>query len=192
GGHIRITAVLFPNNTGSLDVVAATSETGFIPQISISVDEASVHGHGLAGRAYRSGRPALSNDVVCDETLNPWREHSIACGVGSTLAVPIVQRERSIGVFLFCFAAAGSITGEISALLERVVENVAFALERFAGAERQKEAERAQREAENKEAALHRMYIALCKTNEAMMRAGSREELYDLVCDAAVLGGHFT
>src|SRR3954453_18360825 len=80
GGHIRITAVLFPNNTGSLDVVAATSETGFIPQISISVDEASVHGHGLAGRAYRSGRPALSNDVVCDETLNPWREHSIACG----------------------------------------------------------------------------------------------------------------
>jgi diguanylate cyclase (GGDEF)-like protein len=192
GGHIRITAVLFPSDAGSLDVVAATSETGFIPQISISVDEASVHGHGLAGRAYRSGRPALSNDVVRDETLNPWREHSIACGVGSTLAVPIVQRERSIGVFLFCFAAAGSITGEISALLERVVENVAFALERFAGAERQKEAERAQREAENKEAALHRMYIALCKTNEAMMRAGSREELYDLVCDAAVLGGHFT
>jgi hypothetical protein len=35
GGHIRVTAILFPNNTGSLDVVAATSETGFIPQISI-------------------------------------------------------------------------------------------------------------------------------------------------------------
>ena len=29
GGHIRITAVLFPNNTGSLDVVAATSEDGW-------------------------------------------------------------------------------------------------------------------------------------------------------------------
>ncbi|WP_375157907.1 EAL domain-containing protein [Bradyrhizobium sp. RDT46] len=192
GGHIRITAALIPNDAGSLNVVAATSETGFIPQISISVDETSVHGHGLAGRAYRSGLAALSNDVVHDDTLKPWREHSIACGVGSTLAVPIVQREQSMGVFLFCFAAAGSITGEISALLERVVENVAFALERFEGAERQKEAERAQREAENKEAALHRMYIALCKTNEAMMRAGSREELYELVCEAAVLGGHFT
>ncbi len=192
GGHIRITAVLIPNDAGSLDVVAATSETGFIPQISISVDEASVHGHGLAGRAYRSGRPALSNDVVQDDTLKPWREHSIACGVGSTVAVPIIQRARSIGVFLFCFAAPDSITSEISALLERVVENVAFALERFEGVERQNRAELAQREAENKEAALHRMYIALCKTNEAMMRAGSREELYDLVCEAAVLGGHFT
>ena len=36
------------------------------------------------------------------------------------------------------------------------------------------------------------MYIALCKTNEAMMRAESRQELFDLVCEAAVLGGHFT
>lgn len=192
GGHIRITAVVVPNATGLLDVVAATSETGFIPQISISVDEASIHGHGLAGRAYRSGHPALSNDVVHDAALTPWREHSLACGVGATLAVPIVQRGRSIGLFLFCFAAAGSIRPELSALLERVVENVAFALERFEGAERQKAAERAQLEAENKEVALHRMYVALCKTNEAMMRAASREELYDLVCEAAVLGGHFT
>src|SRR3569833_3223560 len=109
GGHIRITAALIPNDAGSLNVVAATSETGFIPQISISVDAPSVHGHGLAGRAYRSGLAALSNDVVHDDTLKPWREHSIACGVGSTLAVPIVQREQSMGVFLFCFAAAGSI-----------------------------------------------------------------------------------
>jgi hypothetical protein len=130
--------------------------------------------------------------VVRDETLNPWREHSIACGVSSTLAVPIVQRSRSIGVFLFCFAAANSITNEISALLERVVENVAFALERFERAERQKEAECAQREAENKEAALHRMYIAFCKTNEGHDAGWVREELYDLVCEAAVLGGHFT
>ena len=192
GGHIRITATLIPNAVGSLEVVAATSQTGFIPQISISVDEASIHGHGLAGRAYRSGRPAISNDVIHDETLNPWREHSIACGVGATLAAPILQHGHAIGVFLFCFEIAGSITDEICALLERVVENVAFALEQFEGAERQKRAERAQLEAEGKEAELNRMYIALCQTNEAMMRAESRRELFDLVCEAAVLGGHFT
>jgi diguanylate cyclase (GGDEF)-like protein len=192
GGHIRITAVLVPNAIGSLDVVAATSQTGFIPQISISVDEASAHGHGLAGRAYRSGRSAVSNDVIHDETLKPWREHSIACGVGATLAVPIIQHGQKIGVFLFCFEVAGSITDETSALLERVVENVAFALERFEATEGQKRAERAQLDAEGKEAELNRMYIALCKTNEAMMRAESRQELFDLVCEAAVLGGHFT
>jgi diguanylate cyclase (GGDEF)-like protein len=192
GGHIRITAVLVPSAGQSLEVVAATSETGFIPHISISVDAASIHGHGLAGRAFRSRRPVVSNDVLHDETLKPWREHSIACGVGATLAVPIVQHEQSIGVFLFCFEAAGSITAETSSLLERVVENVAFALDRFEAAFRQERAERAQLEAESKEIALNRMYIALCKTNEAMMRAQSRQELFDLVCDASVLGGHFT
>ncbi|MGY8685730.1 EAL domain-containing protein [Bradyrhizobium sp. UFLA05-153] len=192
GGHIRITAVLMPDEIGSLHVRAATSQTGFIPQISISVDEASIHGHGLAGRACRSGCPVISNDVIRDETLKPWREHSIACGVGATLAVPLVQRGRSIVVFLFCFEEAGSITREISTLLERVVENVAFALERFEGTARQRRAERAQRQAESKEAELNRMYIALYKTNEAMMRAESRQELFDLVCEAAVLGGRFT
>jgi hypothetical protein len=95
-------------------------------------------------------------------------------------------------VFLFCFEAADSITAEISALLQRVVENVAYALERFDGTARQQQAELAQLEAEGKEAELNRMYVALCKTNEAMMRAESRQELFDLVCEAAVLGGHFT
>ena len=192
GGHIRITAVLIPNVSKSLEVVAATSETGFIPKINISVDDASVHGHGLAGRAFRSRRPVVSNDVLLDATLKPWREHSLACGVGATLAVPIIQQEQSIGVFLFCFESAGTITAEISSLLERVVENVAFALDRFEAAVRQERAEQAQHEAESKEIALNRMYIALCKTNEAMMRAESRQELFDLVCEAAVLGGHFT
>jgi diguanylate cyclase (GGDEF)-like protein len=192
GGHIRITAVLTPNANRSLEVAAATSEPGVIPQIRISVDEASIHGHGLAGRAFRSRRPIVSNDVLHDDTLKQWREHSLACGVAATLAVPIVQHEQSIGVFLFCFEAAGSITAEISSLLERVVENVAFALDRFEATVRQEKAEQAQHEAESKEIALNRMYIALCKTNEAMMRAESRQELFDLVCDAAVLGGHFT
>ena len=192
GGHIRITAVLVPSAGQSLNVVAATSETGFIRDINISVDAVSIHGHGLAGRAFRSRRPVVSNDVLHDETLKPWREHSIACGVGATLAVPVLQHEQSVGVFLFCFEAAGSITAEIGSLLGRVVENVAFALDRFEAAFRQERAEQAQLEAESKEIALNRMYIALCKTNEAMMRAQSRQELFDLVCDASVLGGHFT
>ena len=106
GGHIRLTAVLIPNADQSLEVVAATSETGFIPQVSISVDANSIHGHGLAGRAFRSAHPMISNDVIHDEALKPSREQSLACGIGATLAVPIVQHGQSIGVFLFCFQTA--------------------------------------------------------------------------------------
>jgi diguanylate cyclase (GGDEF)-like protein len=192
GGHIRIAAALVPDEHKSLEVVAATSETGFIPQVNISVDEASIHGHGLAGRAFRSGVPVVSNDVLQDESLKPWREHSIACGINATLAVPIVLGSESVGVFLFCFQTSDSITSEIISLLERIVQNVAFALDRFEGTERQKRAEKAQQKAESSEAELNRMYIALCKTNEAIMRAETRQEMFDLVCEAAVLGGRFT
>ena len=36
------------------------------------------------------------------------------------------------------------------------------------------------------------MLAALSATNEAIMRAKSREELYDLVCQASATGGKFT
>ena len=36
------------------------------------------------------------------------------------------------------------------------------------------------------------MFAALSATNEAIMRAQSRAELFELVCEAAVMGGKFT
>jgi len=36
------------------------------------------------------------------------------------------------------------------------------------------------------------MFTALCATNEAIMRAKTRPELFQRVCEAAVLGGSFT
>src|SRR6266542_625457 len=39
---------------------------------------------------------------------------------------------------------------------------------------------------------LTRMFAALSATNEAIMRAKSRTELFELVCEAAVVGGNFT
>src|SRR3984893_19549234 len=39
---------------------------------------------------------------------------------------------------------------------------------------------------------LTRMFAALNATNEAILRAKSRDELFELVCEAAVTGGRFT
>ena len=36
------------------------------------------------------------------------------------------------------------------------------------------------------------MFAALSATNEAIMRAKSRDELFELVCEAAANGGRFT
>src|SRR5258707_12198728 len=66
-----------------------------------------------------------------------------------------------------------------------MAENASFALDNFeranekAGTEEQKER-------------LTRMFAALSATNEAIMRAKSRHEMFELVCEAAADGGKFT
>ena len=79
----------------------------------------------------------------------------------------------------------GAFTDDLVELLARLAENVSFALDNFDRAE-----EKARTE-EQKER-LTRMFAALSATNEAIMRAKSRAELFELVCEAAANGGKFT
>ena len=145
GGKFRIAGVLLPNEDKSLRIVAAASESCAIPSPAISVDVRSTRGHGLAGVAFRTCRSCISNDVVNDERLKPWREDSVRDGIGATAAVPIVRDENSIGVFLFCAEQPGSITSQMVQLLERMVENVTFALYNFEKAEERSKSEEAER-----------------------------------------------
>ena len=86
---------------------------------------------------------------------------------------------------LFISSEKDTFTPEFAELLQRLADNVSFALENFDRAD-----EKARTE-EQKER-LTRMFAALSATNEAIMRAKSRAELFDLVCEAAANGGKFT
>ena len=68
--------------------------------------------------------------------------------------------------------------------MARIGENVSFALDNF---ERASEKARADAQKER----LGRMLAALSATNEAIVRATSRAELFELVCEAAAKGGRF-
>ena len=73
---------------------------------------------------------------------------------------------------------------EIIALLARIAENVSFALDNF-------ERANAKAKADEQKERLTRMFAALSATNEAIMRAKSRTEMFELVCAAAAQGGRF-
>ena len=184
GGKFKITGALLAEPDNSLRIVAATSENGVIPAPTISVDAKSKRGQGLAGIAFRTARACISNDVVNDERLRPWCEDNLRDGVGATVAVPILRAGTSIGVFLFCTAEAGSITEQIVTLLERMVENVSFALDNFEREDHRKRAERLSQR-------VSRVFAALSATNEAILRARSAAEMLQMVADAAVIGGKF-
>jgi len=155
-----------------------------IMQAPFSIDAGNVYGTGVCGRAFRTQRPAVNNDILNSTQGQPWHQTARETGVSACVAVPLIKAGESIGVLMFFVGKSWAADEEIVALMGRIGENVSFAVENF---ERANEKARADAQKER----LGRMLAALSATNEAIVRATSRTELFELVCEAAAKGGRF-
>src|SRR5262249_11244617 len=97
----------------------------------------------------------------------------------------LLKDGQSIGVLVYLARELNVFSPELVGLLQRLAKNLSFALDNFDRAEEKADADL-------KQERLARMFSALSATHEGIMRAKSRSELYELVCEAAVLGGDFT
>jgi diguanylate cyclase (GGDEF)-like protein len=169
-----------------LKPVAGTGE--IVEQITrarFSIDPENVYGTGVCGNAFRTQKPCINNDILNSVQGRPWQQTGRETGVVACVALPLIKAGKSVGVLMFFVGKSWAADEEIIALLARIAENVSFALDNLDRA-----AEKARTE-EQKER-LARMFAALSATNEAIMRAKSRTELFELVCEAAAVGGNFT
>jgi diguanylate cyclase (GGDEF)-like protein len=184
GGGFKSAGALLVENDSWLRFVAVSGHDGKVPldEIRISVDADSELGQGLAGTAFRTGRSCISNDFQNDERLRPWRENGRGVGIGAAAAVPILKDDASVGVFLFFLTDAHSLTDETVGLMERMVENVSFALRNFERDQKRKQAEHANRR-------MSHMFAALSGTNTSILRARNVEEMFQSVCDSVTKGG---
>jgi diguanylate cyclase (GGDEF)-like protein len=132
--------------------VTVVASTGITAQITagarISVDESIPEGRGTVGTAFRTQKPCVTNDYQNDPRLVPWREVARKVGWNSAAVFPLVQRGRSIGVLGFNSFEKGTFDEEVVALLQRVAENVSFALDNFQREEEREAAEHRLRESE--------------------------------------------
>jgi len=140
--------------------------------LTSSTDEDSDDGQGLASSAFREGRPVVNNDYLNDERLRPWHAQARRIGARSAAAVPIKRHGSSVGALWFCLDQPNALDDQIIGLLERIGENVSFALDNF--------------DRERARARIARMFAALTATNEAILRAKSVDEMFEMVCHAAV------
>ncbi len=146
-------------------------------RIDITIVADTPEGSGVCGQAFRDRKLCISNDFLNDPRSLAWREGAKAGHVGAAAALPLTCNGQSVGVLLVTMHEAGSLDHEIVSLLERMSENISYALDNF-----DREAARAR---------LSRMFAALSATNEAIVRAKSRVELFELVCAAAVHAAKF-
>jgi diguanylate cyclase (GGDEF)-like protein len=156
-----------------------------ITRTRFSIDPENDYGKGIAGEAFRTQRPSVNQDIPTTTRGGPWQQAGRETGVFACVAVPLIKAGESVGVLMFFVGKSWAADEEIIALLARIAENVSFALDNF---ERASEKAKADEQKER----LTRMFAALSATNEAIMRARSRTELFELVCEAAANGGKFT
>jgi diguanylate cyclase (GGDEF)-like protein len=187
GAKFSSTAIaLAEPDSGFLRIVAAKGPNADeMRDLEIAVSDKLPQGRGLAGTAFRTRQPCFSNDFRADERTRMWHDKARRSGMRSSAALPLLDGDRVAGVLMFNSMELDTFTPEFVSLLQRLAENVAFALVNFDHADDKAKAEK-QKER------LTGMFEALSATNEAIMRAKTRAEMFELVCAAAVLGGRFT
>jgi len=182
-GKSAATAVLLaePGSTW-LKPVAVTGESlDLITRTQFSIDPDNEFGKGICGEAFRTRRPCVSTNI---SQATQGGQAGRESGLLASVAVPLIKAGESVGVVMFFVGKSWAADDEIIALLARIAENASFALDNF---ERANEKARTDGQKER----LTRMFAALSATNEAIMRARSRAEMFELVCGAAAKGGRF-
>jgi diguanylate cyclase (GGDEF)-like protein len=187
GGRFNSTSILLvrPDNE-LLNMVASAGPTAEnARRLRVSINETVPEGRGVCGTAFRSRQACINNDFLDGPQSGAFNHVIQNQGARSGAGFPLLVDGRTLGVMLFISAQRDTFTAEFAELLQRLADNVSFALESF---ERADEKARTEEQKER----LTRMLAALSATNEAIVRAGSRSELFDLVCQATAEGGKFT
>lgn len=178
--HEFLGAAVFMSDTGTELRFVAGAGDGIetLRSLRISTDPESSGGQGLVGTAFRTGRPCITNDYHQNERMRRWSDLAKQFGVAAASAVPIVTGDTSIGVLLFFLDRPHSLDDQAVLLMQRMSENIAFALDNFA-----REDERKQQKLDAQRMAA--LFGALSATNEAILHARNPDEMFQMVCNVA-------
>jgi len=151
GGFLVSTVFLLDAATKKLSRVAASGPVAaLIESDAAAADAARADGKGLIGHACRTGRPAISNDFGADPRTEGRRSPVRNVAIGSAAVFPLHVAGELAGVFGLQHEAKGAFGDELTALLQRLADNISFALEKFRHDKLRRKAKRKLRESEER------------------------------------------
>jgi PAS domain S-box-containing protein len=108
-------------------------------------------GRGPAGRAIRSGQPAISRDLQSDPDYAPWRDEAAGRGCAAAIALPLIADGRTLGALNICAADLHAFDAEEVRLLGELAADLAYGVAalRTRAAREQAEAQRVRQDWEN-------------------------------------------
>ena len=137
GGFLLGTVFMLDPPSGLLHRAAASGPmTAAAEAQPASIHASQSGGQGLIGFACRTGRPAITNDYPADPRINRTRRAVRHYFIGSAAVFPLVVEGELAGVFGLQHEEKGAFTDELTALLQRLADNISFALENLQREER--------------------------------------------------------
>ncbi len=121
---------------GTLEWMARRgTSVAHLKSATVSISEDMEKARTIGGRALRSGKPAVWNDVANDVDV-PNRERFLQSGVAAVGAFPLVVEGRPIGLLGLHASEAGFFDDDEVSVLSELTANVSFALESIAKQDR--------------------------------------------------------
>ncbi len=121
-------------------VAESGDENGYLQSIHVYADN-RLEGRGPSGLAFRSGRPTISNNLMNDPSLLPWRSELQRRGFRASASFPIRLNGDVCGTLTIHVDTQDFFHDKEIALLEEAATEVSFALDNFARAEARRQAE---------------------------------------------------
>jgi PAS domain S-box-containing protein len=127
-GLLRLAWVGLADNLGGRlrPVARFGTDDGYSDRITLSLDDALMN-RGPAGRALRSGTPAVENDVAVAPDFY-WREDAVARGLRACAAFPLRRADRAVGVLLLYADRPQYFQDEELRVLTALADDISFAV----------------------------------------------------------------
>jgi len=190
GGFLLGTVFMLDAQGGTLTRVAASGPVATYPDATPpSIDPSHPGGRSLVGMACRSGEPQICNDYFKDpRTLGRRLLLKRGYTLGAAAVYPLRVEDRIVGAFGVQHADKEVFSVEMTALLQRLVDNMSFALGNFQHLDAQRAAEnRVRLNAQRNEGIARLGQFALDSSDlDAVLAEALR--ILRLGCDAASIG----
>ena len=128
----RMAWVGYPENNEAKTIRPAAwagVEDGYLEQAKLTWADTEL-GHGPSGVAIRSGESACVQDFSTDPQAAPWRDAALQRGYGSSISLPLKDKEKAttFGIFNIYSAIPHAFTQEEMRLLEELAGDLAFGI----------------------------------------------------------------
>ncbi|MDD5222425.1 MAG: PAS domain S-box protein [bacterium] len=109
-------------------VATAGMEDGYLEKAKITWAD-SERGGGPTGACFRTGRTCVTQDIIANPEMAPWRADALARGYRSSAALPLLADGRAIAVLNIYASDPDAFHDEEILRLEEMAGDLAFGLE---------------------------------------------------------------